>query len=88
MTFEEWKATRREVADLAKELDTDFGNDAPTAGFIYHGDSYVQKSSDEARAGGKLLAFYLCVGNEDWTSDSLDELELKLWEVWAEGETA
>lgn len=87
MTFHEFVATREETDDVAAflpQLGLDFYN-GPQPAFVYCRDSgsgyVIEKVADhwpeEAKAKGK---FFLVIGNCDWISNDLDDLERKLYD--------
>lgn len=85
MTFEDFQNTRRESADLGRDVSDCRWDDEvePGAGFVYLDVLYIERVGDHwpdaARARGK---FYLILERDEYISDDLEELERKLYD-WA-----
>jgi hypothetical protein len=72
MTLEQFIATRREVDDLRREGCYGDNLERETPGFVYHDGLVIEKTPD-----GK---FYLFIGNADWLSNDVSELERRLYD--------
>jgi hypothetical protein len=86
MTFEEFKATRHVVPNLAAAHPECFGYEG-RPGFLYLGTClFIEIAGPlwpaKAREQG---GFYLILNNDEYISDNLDELEKKLFD-WAQSE--
>lgn len=80
MTFEEFQATRRDVDSLKDIGIVNVGETIPRPGIVYFDFYYIEKSNanwpaDVLRRG----AYYLHLGNQEWFSDDLHEMELRLY---------
>jgi hypothetical protein len=71
MNFKQFQQTRRPVADLGKEMNAEYFDKSPRAGFMYDGDCYIEKEDDGT--------FYLILHRDEWTSANLEELEAILY---------
>lgn len=72
-------ATREDCADLGERLRADFYDEdgidpCKRAGFIYEGDTYIERT--------KCGRFYLILHNQEWISENLAELESTLYSWW------
>ena len=88
-TFTDFKNSRRHVDDLEGALGIsiycDPGIKCP--GLVYLDSYYIEERCDNwpdaAKAEGKYL---LIIGNSEWLSDDLDDLEQKLWDFFVREE--
>ncbi len=74
VTLADFRASRKECADLGAAMNADHFEDAPRAGFIYDGDAYIEKERDGT--------YFLTLNNSQWASADLAELEALLY-AWA-----
>jgi hypothetical protein len=71
MTFEQFQASRTEVADLNVAVGAEYF-DAPTPGLVYAGlGLHIEKAA--------ASAFILTIGNCQWKTGDLEDLERKLY---------
>jgi hypothetical protein len=87
MTFEQFQATRKASSDLSKDApDYTYDVDAAHTGFVYSGGLCIENVlahwPQKTRDAGK---YYLVLGNEEFISDDLASLEIKLFD-YAVGE--
>jgi hypothetical protein len=75
LTFTEFQATRREVADLGAEVG-DYWEGETQAGFIYSGGYYIERNDDQ---------YVLQMFNESYTAqiDGIETLERELYSLYA-----
>lgn len=80
MTFEEFQATGRDVANLAEAL-PDMADilDGDNGGRVYAGGTFIERLGD-----GR---WHLFIETIEWVDTDLANLERHLWD-WAEGEIA
>lgn len=78
MTFEQFQASRREVADLQTALGFDHDVTTGMPGFIYADGYYIEKRAPHWPEGSH--AYRLCLGNWDDIGDDLERFERKLYE--------
>lgn len=78
-TFEEFQATRKTVEDLGSALKDEWLFGHP--GLLYLDALYIETKND-SWIGFPIepYQYYLVIGNSDWASDNLEELERKLYE--------
>lgn len=83
MTFEQFQATRRDVADLPAALGM-YPDELPgaTAGCVYEGDFYIEQHRDEEHA----TWWYCLCENNDFMSYDRAAVERFLWDALASGE--
>lgn len=85
MTFEQFQATGRDSEDLHEDLGVDFCGDSPAKGRIYLDALYIEAVAPP-QGGWALpskrwaLQWALQLGNQDWLSDDLVDLEGKLYD--------
>jgi hypothetical protein len=70
LTFEEFQASKVEVADLDK-AGIDMDRDTPVPGFVYDGSCWIEKMDDGQ--------FFLLIETSDWIDADLAKLERILW---------
>ena len=71
MTFEQFQASRTEVADLNAAIGAEYFDNS-TPGFIYAGQElHIEKEA--------ASAFILTIGNCQWKTGDLEDLERKLY---------
>lgn len=75
LTFTEWQATRREVADLGGECG-DYWEGGAQPGFMYEGGYYIERNGDQCS---------LQIFNEQYASDlsNVETLERELYTLYA-----
>ncbi len=81
--FEEFQALRREVADLQPVSGCDWHKGV--AGFVYEvvigAGLHIEKNNDSWKSTpAEPYAYMLNIGNDEWLSNDLAELERKLYE--------
>ncbi len=76
MTFEQFQATRRKVADVGEATGIDLGE--VQSGYVYDSDLHIFDMPD-----GRYL---LVILNDQTISDNLTELEQKLYEFGSDEE--
>ncbi len=85
LTFPEFQATRRHVADLDTEIGADFGapDGQPTSGDVYADACYIQDIIDNVTNEPSHM---LVIERSTWESPDLEELEKILWAMHYLGE--
>lgn len=75
-TFREFQDTRVGVTDLSVHTQDD--DLAGTPGLTYELGGFISEQLNEDVVG----RYHLIIGNLEWLSDSLEELELRLYAYW------
>ncbi len=80
MTFEQFQATRTHCDDICKALNFDLGGENPE-GNLYLGVLYIEHVNEawpeEVQRDGQ---WHLLLGRDEWVTDDLEELELRLYD--------
>jgi|TARA_R100000353_G_scaffold17701_1_gene16524 hypothetical protein len=90
MNFDQFVLTSQR-GNLSKLLGGIYHGDSKTEGFVYNDEYYIEdtrswglQSSGYDHEGNEIPfpreKYYLCIGNQEWVSDDLNELEEILFE--------
>lgn len=90
MNFDQFVLTSQR-GNLSKLLGGIYHGDSKTEGFVYDDEYYIEdtrswglQSSGYDHEGNEIPfpreKYYLCIGNQEWVSDDLNELEEILFE--------
>lgn len=75
LSLKQFRATRKEVNDLADTAGYDSGDLMTNSAYVYEGDCYIERYETEGD-------FYLAIGCHEWISSDLAALEKILYEQW------
>jgi hypothetical protein len=79
MTIEQFQATRKLVPDLGTSTDNEALDGRP--GYLYEGALCIETHcADWAGSPADTYQFFLVIGNQEWLSNDLSELEARLYE--------
>jgi hypothetical protein len=84
MTFEQFQATRKHIADLATlPDDLSYSCMAETAGYLYRDSLVIEDTATWPPRGEDdrpVKRWYVLIGNAEHNSDDLEDVERKLYE--------
>ncbi len=84
LTFAEFQATGRAVADLVAEgvEEQPLDDDLPIPGRVYEGGLHIEERPSQGWPNGRPERWFLILSNADWLSDDLEALERELYQYY------